>query len=82
MSKFYVTFAVTTLMVAGFVFAVPQALPQRFSRAVIRFFVYDIGLALFFKVFIYPFFFSPLRHLPGPTVSLSKLHLPPSWAPS
>ena len=75
MSQLYRTLAVTTLLVAGFVYAVPQALPERFSRAVIRFLEYDIGLAVFFTVFIYPFFFSPLRHLPGPTVRLSQPHL-------
>jgi hypothetical protein len=80
MPQFYKTLAVNTLLVAGFVYAVPQALPERFSRAVIRFFEYDIGLTLFFRIFIYPFFFSPLRHLPGPTVSLSKYHLLALWS--
>ena len=72
MSSFYKTLAVTTLLVAGFVYTVPNALPERFSRAVIRCLEYNVGLAIVFNVFIYPFFFNPLRHLPGPTVSHSK----------
>jgi hypothetical protein len=69
MPEFYKTAAVTTLLVAGLVYVAPQALPERVSRAVLRFVLYDVGLALFFQIMIYPFFFSPLRHLPGPTVS-------------
>ena len=63
------TVAVTSILVAALVYARPQILPERFSRAVLRFIIYDVVLALFYSVFIYPFFFSPLRHLPGPTVS-------------
>jgi len=64
-----VTLAVTSVITAVAVYSAPQLLPERFSRAVIRFFIYDIFLAFFYTVFIWPFFVNPLRHLPGPTVS-------------
>ncbi|KAF8850777.1 cytochrome P450 [Acephala macrosclerotiorum] len=65
-SRTYQTFAVTSIIVGLAAYQAPQILPERFSRAIIRFLVYDIALALFFTVFIYPFFFDPLRTLPGP----------------
>ncbi|PMD41152.1 cytochrome P450 monooxygenase-like protein [Hyaloscypha variabilis F] len=62
-----ITFAVTSVITAIVVYSAPQLLPERFSRAVIRFFAYDLFLAVFYTVFIWPFFFNPLRHIPGPT---------------
>jgi hypothetical protein len=73
MTNFKITFAVTSAMTAIVVSLAPQLLPERFSRAVVRFFIYDLVLALFYTVFIWPFFFSPLRHIPGPTVRLPPL---------
>lgn len=74
-SRTYQTFAVTSIIVGLAAYQAPQMLPERFSRAVIRFLVYDIALALFFTVFIYPFFFDPLRKLPGPRVSNRIRHV-------
>lgn len=39
----------------------------------VRLLAANIALAAIYKVFIYPFFVSPLRHLPGPKVSLLEL---------
>jgi hypothetical protein len=69
MGNFCITFAVTSVITAITVYSAPQLLPERFSRAVIRFFIIDLGLALFYSVFIWPFFVNPLCHIPGPTVS-------------
>jgi hypothetical protein len=71
--NFYATFAVTSVITTIAVYSAPQLLPERFSRAVIRFFIIDLGLALFYSVFIWPFFVNPLRHIPGPTVNLTPL---------
>ena len=69
MNNIKVTLAVTSVVTAVAVYSAPQLLPERFYRAVIRFFIYDLFLAFFYTVFIWPFFVNPLRHLPGPTVS-------------
>ena len=63
------TFVVTTILMVGVAYAIPDILPQRFSRKVIRFLIYDGLMAVIYTLFIYPFCFNPLRHLPGPTVS-------------
>jgi len=74
MGTFYRAFAITTILVAILVYQKPELVPERFSRAVVRFLIYDIGLAGFYYVFIYPFFFNPLRHIPGPTVRTLLSH--------
>jgi hypothetical protein len=71
MGNFYATFAVTSVITAIALYTAPQLLPERFSRAVIRFFLIDFGLAALYSIFIWPFFINPLRHIPGPTVSHS-----------
>lgn len=59
----------TTIAAAALVYLFPQYLTvPRFSRTVVRFLLVDFGLYWTWITFIYPFFFSPLRNLPGPTV--------------
>ncbi|APA05448.1 hypothetical protein sscle_01g002180 [Sclerotinia sclerotiorum 1980 UF-70] len=56
-----------TALAAVLVYTFPQYLTvDRVSRSTIRFLLLDISLFSFWRMFIYPFFFSPLRHLPGP----------------
>lgn len=62
-------FVVSTVVTAGVIYAKPDLLPERFSRKIVRFVIFDVVLALFYTLFIYPFFFNPLRHIPGPKVS-------------
>ncbi|KAF7872642.1 hypothetical protein EAF04_003559 [Stromatinia cepivora] len=58
---------VCTALTAALVYTFPQYLTvDRVSRSAIRFLLLDISLFSFWRMFIYPFFFSPLRHLPGP----------------
>jgi hypothetical protein len=60
----------STALAAALVYTFPQYLTtDRVSRTVLRFLVVDVSLFWFWRMFIYPFFFSPLRNLPGPTVS-------------
>lgn len=59
-----------TALAAVLAYIFPQYLTvDRVSRSAIRFLLLDVSLFLFWRMFIYPFFFSPLRHLPGPVVS-------------
>ncbi|CZT49524.1 related to isotrichodermin C-15 hydroxylase (cytochrome P-450 monooxygenase CYP65A1) [Rhynchosporium secalis] len=60
------TVAVSSVATALIVFQAPHLLPERLSRAVVRFLIYDGVLAIFYTLFIYPFLVDPLRHLPGP----------------
>jgi hypothetical protein len=56
-------FAITILL--------PQYLPHNpFVWTLIRTTAANFGLFLFYHLILYPFFLSPLRHLPSPTVSL------------
>ncbi|TGO42534.1 hypothetical protein BHYA_0007g00330 [Botrytis hyacinthi] len=49
------------------VYVFPQYfIVDQISRSAIRFLLVDVSLFSFWRMFIYPFFFSPLRHLPGP----------------
>ena len=58
---------------AGEMLAVHLVAPQyqlagNFSRSILRLFLLNVSLYSVWKMFIYPFFFSPLRELPGPKV--------------
>lgn len=58
-----------TVSAAVLVYTFPQYLTvDRVSRSAVRFLFIDISLFSFWRMFIYPFFFSPLRNLPGPVV--------------
>lgn len=58
--------AQTTLVLVAF----PQYLPENpFAWTFIRLLGLNFGLWLVWRVFIYPFYLSPLRHLPMPKVS-------------
>jgi len=64
----YTELAVTTLATTALVYSFPQYLTtDRFSRSVVRFLLVDFAVFLVWRVLIWPFFFNPLRHLPGPT---------------
>ncbi|PQE27467.1 cytochrome P450 protein [Rutstroemia sp. NJR-2017a BVV2] len=57
----------STALAAALVYTFPQYLTtDRVSRTVLRFLVVDVSLFWLWRMFIYPFFFSPLRNLPGP----------------
>lgn len=59
---------ITTVATAVLVYSFPRYLTlDRFSRSVLRFLIVDAILLFIWRVFIYPFFFNPLRNLPGPT---------------
>jgi hypothetical protein len=66
----------STALTAALVYTLPQYLTvDRVSRTVLRFLIVDVSLFWFWRMFIYPFFFSPLRNLPGPTVSTLQIIL-------
>jgi hypothetical protein len=66
----YKELIVTSWATAALSYTSPELLgPDRLSRAVLRFIIIDLALFLIWRVLIYPFFFNPLRTLPGPTVS-------------
>jgi hypothetical protein len=66
----YKEILVTSVATAALVYSFPQhLLPERISRQVLRFLIIDTTLFFVWRVFIYTFFFNPLRNLPGPTVS-------------
>ena len=53
-------------------FVAPELqLAHRFSRSILRFFLLNVSVYGIWIVLIYPFFFSSLRKLPGPSVSSS-----------
>ncbi|KAM3075738.1 hypothetical protein ACMFMG_007867 [Clarireedia jacksonii] len=57
----------STALAAILVYTFPQYLTvDRVSRTVLRFLIVDVSLFYFWRMFLYPFFFSPLRNLPGP----------------
>lgn len=75
----YKELAVTTVATAAIVYTFPEYLVlERLSRTVIRFMVVNFSLLMIWRIFIYPFFFNPLRHLPGPKVKKTS----PSSLPS
>ena len=43
-------------------------LAKRFSRSILRLFLLNVSLYLGYYIWIFPFFVSGLRHLPGPKV--------------
>ena len=43
-------------------------LADRFSRSILRFFLLNLALYGIWRIWVYPFCFSPLRKLPGPKV--------------
>lgn len=52
--------------------AVPQFLPANpLFWTLIRTTLFNFGIYAVYKVFIYPFLLSPLRHLPSPSVRAS-----------
>lgn len=55
------------------ILAVPQFLPANpLLWTLIRTTILNVGLYLVYKVFVYPFMLSPIRHLPSPSVSISQ----------
>jgi hypothetical protein len=55
----------------------PQYLPHNpFVWTLIRTTAANFGLFFFYHVFLYPFFLSPLRHLPSPKVGLLYAPIP------
>ena len=67
---------VNVLITFGIVKTFPQYLPE---HALLYVFIRLLGVQLLlvaiWKVGIYPFFVSPLRHLPGPGLKVSSLSL-------
>jgi len=73
----YQTLIVTTALTALLVYNFPRYLTvPRVSRTVLRFLIVDAILYIIWNSFIHPFFFSPLRKLPGPTVQCPFLSTP------
>jgi hypothetical protein len=51
---------------------VPRTVPVRSKITILLLFTLNVFLWLLYKIFIYPSFFSPLRHLPSPKVCVVK----------
>jgi hypothetical protein len=66
--------AATSVATVALIYLFPEYLvPDRFSRRVLRFLIVDSSIFIIWRCFIYPFFFNPLRNIPGPTASLPMI---------